>query len=64
MSQNQAGSNIQATATRASRKGQDVGFTARKLQARLDKNLIDKEIEKLKPKEQMGRRSLRLKNSS
>lgn len=46
MSQNQAGSNIQATATRASRKGQDVGFTARQLQAMLDKNLIDNEIEK------------------
>jgi hypothetical protein len=40
-------------------KGQDVGFTARQLQARLDKNLLIKEVEKVKPQESMGRRKMR-----
>lgn len=40
-------------------KGQDVGFTARQLQARLDKNLIKMEAEKGKPTESVGRRKMR-----
>lgn len=40
-------------------KGQDVGFTARQLQARLDKNLINKEAEKIKLTESVGRRKMR-----
>lgn len=40
-------------------KGQDVGFTARQLQASLDKNLLKMEVEKVKPTESVGRRKMR-----
>lgn len=40
-------------------KGQDVGFTARQLQARLDKNLLKKEAEKVIPQESFGKRRIR-----
>lgn len=39
-------------------KGQNVGLTTRQLQARLNRNLINNEIEKPKPKEQARRRRL------
>jgi hypothetical protein len=41
-------------------KGQDVGFTAKQLQARLDKNLLKNQVEKFKPQESMGKRRIRL----
>lgn len=37
-------------------KGRDVGFTARQLQANLDKNLLKKEAEKVNPQESIGKR--------
>lgn len=40
-------------------KGQDVGFTARQLQASLDKNLLEKAAEKVKSQESPGRRKMR-----